>query len=170
MKQFALLFLLTTTLTSLALELKVDTSNELILLDSNNTELQRFKPGVVDEIIDLDGQNFRLSYGEDINGLLMAVLAPTPDQPKSISVKANAITPAAVVAIEAGLLGKIEVNNKTVPGGMRWKPTSDSKPPYRIQAGKDSIVTVYWRTYNSPPSSILEAVPTATNTPAPDKP
>ncbi|MBX7158497.1 MAG: hypothetical protein K1X66_08950 [Verrucomicrobiae bacterium] len=169
MKPFALFFLLLTSLTSFALEFKVDTSNELVLLDSNNSELQRFKPGVVDEAIDLDGQNFHLNYGEDINGLLMAVLSPTPDKPQSISVVANAITPAAVVAIEAGLLGKIEVNKKTVPGGMRWKPNSDSKPPYRIEAGKDSIVTIYWRTYNSPPSSVLEQ-PLSTNAPAPAQP
>lgn len=162
MKSLVFLLITLTSFVLQALELKIDPSNELILLDSNSTELKRYKPGVVDEIVDADNQTFNLNYGEDVNGLMMAVLTPANENPTDISVRISAIEPAGVSAIEAGLLGKIQVNNKTVAGGMRWKP--DSKPPYQVSGGKNSIITIYWRTLNTPaPSPLMPPAVTTSN-------
>lgn len=170
MKSFTLFLIAFLPLAVQALELRVEPSSELILLDSNSIEIKRYKPGVVDEFIDADNQTFNLNYGEDVNGLMMAILTPANENPKDISVQANAIDPAGVSAIEAGLLGKILVNNKTVAGGMRWKPDSNSKSPYKISAGKNSIITIYWRTLNIPTASLLATPPTAPTNATPKKP
>lgn len=167
MKSLAFFLITLTPLALQALELKIEPYNELILLDSNSTEIKRYKPGVVDEIVNADNQIFNLSYGEDVNGLMMAVLTPASENSTDISVRISAIEPAGVSAVEAGLLGKIQVNKKTIPGGMRWKP--DSKPPYQVSAGKNSIIIIYWRTLNTPPLSPLAPATTTSNT-SPQKP
>lgn len=169
MKTLTLLFFAIIPLAVQALELRVEPSSELILLDSNSTEIKRYKPGVVDELVDADSQKFNLNYGEDINGLMMAVLTPANENPQDISVRVNAIDPAGISAIEAGLFGKIQVNNKNVAGGMRWKPNSDSKLPYQVSAGQNSIVTIYWRTLNTPTVSPLAIPPTVMTNTVPKK-
>ncbi len=129
-------------------ELKLPSCAECVVSSDAGQEVLRVPVGSVGVQVSADGQEFLLSFGEDANGLLVAVLSPAPSNPKSISVKIGAGIPD-LVAVESGLIGNLKVNKRTIPPGMRWAPGTQADA-YYLDATDESTATVYWRCLDSP--------------------
>jgi stage V sporulation protein SpoVS len=135
-----------------ALQLKVDGSDQLVLINNGGTEVQRLAAGTVNQAVAIDGQHLAISFGADAGERLVAVLAPAPRSTMPFSAS---IVPSErgwiLASLESGLTGKLSLDGRTVEAGNRM-PLSDSGTlSLKLASDGKATATVAWTRKGSEP-------------------
>jgi len=111
-----------------ATKLEINAQGDLSITGADNHAVKTVSVGSVGEAISADGQNFKLSYGKDLQGSLTIIIYPTAEQKQPVELSyANStitVSPNAVLTIttgngssllQAGVLGDVSVDGKKIP-------------------------------------------------------
>jgi len=112
-----------------ALTIEIDQNSSLQIKDSSGTEIASLVSGTISEKISAENQQFRISFGKDLNGRKTIIIYPDPESPQSLSLsllgQSVSMSPDSVLTVtvseaddsslfEAGVLGTITVNGNAV--------------------------------------------------------
>jgi hypothetical protein len=109
-------------------KLEINAQGDLSVIGADSKPVKTVSVGSVGEIVNADGQAFKLSYGKDLQGALTIIVYPTAEQKQPVNLSyANSditVSPNAVLTItnstggaqlQAGVLGDVTVDGKKIP-------------------------------------------------------